>query len=145
MDKYIYIYIYLYIFIRIFPHTHAHIYVRLPTIISIYLSYYMLESIHAFILLEIETFLDCIHIFISSCMHICCPVGSFCRIHRLHLCREVRPPPQRVSGMYDTKQSDRAVPAMLELWEMQSTPSLPSFPGPLWPSVVAPDRALSMG
>ena len=34
---------------------------------------------------------------------------------------------------------------MLELWGMQSTPSLPSLPGPLWPRVVAPDRALSMG
>ena len=34
---------------------------------------------------------------------------------------------------------------MLELWGMQSTPSLPSLPGPLWPGVVAPDRALSMG
>ena len=28
---------------------------------------------------------------------------------------------------------------MLELWRMQSTPSLPSLPGPLWPGVVAPD------
>ena len=28
---------------------------------------------------------------------------------------------------------------------MQSTPSLPSLPGPLWPGVVAPDRVLSMG
>ena len=26
----------------------------------------------------------------------------------------------------------------LELWEMQSTPSLSSLPGPLWPRVVAP-------
>ena len=34
---------------------------------------------------------------------------------------------------------------MLELWEMQSTPSLPSLPGPLWPRVVAPDRVLFMG
>ena len=25
---------------------------------------------------------------------------------------------------------------MLELWGMRSTPSLPSFPGPLWPGVV---------
>ena len=24
------------------------------------------------------------------------------------------------------------------------TPTLPSFPGPLWPAVVAPDRVLSM-
>ena len=42
--------------------------------------------------------------------------------------------------MVDTKQSDREVPAVLELWGMRSTPSLPSLPGPLWPRVVAPDR-----
>ena len=34
---------------------------------------------------------------------------------------------------------------MLELWGIQSTPSLPSLPGPLWPGVVSPDRALCMG
>ena len=34
---------------------------------------------------------------------------------------------------------------MLELWGMQNTLSLPSFPGPLRPRVVAPDRILSMG
>ena len=34
---------------------------------------------------------------------------------------------------------------MLELWELQSTPSLSSLPVPLWPGVVAPDRVLSMG
>ena len=28
---------------------------------------------------------------------------------------------------------------------MQSTPLLPSFRGPLWPGVVAPDRVLSTG
>ena len=33
---------------------------------------------------------------------------------------------------------------MLELWGMQSTPSLASLPGPLWLRVVAPDRVLSM-
>ena len=67
-----------------------------------------------------------------------CPVGWGCRIHRLLLCRGVRPPPNECPG-YDTKQSYGEVPAMLELWEMQSTPSLPSLPGPLWPGVVAPD------
>ena len=46
---------------------------------------------------------------------------------------------------YDTKQSDSEVPVMLELWGMRSTPSLPILPGPLWPGMVAPDRALSMG
>ena len=28
---------------------------------------------------------------------------------------------------------------------LQSTPLLPSFPGPLWPGAVASDRVLSMG
>ncbi len=45
---------------------------------------------------------------------------------------------------YDIKQSDGEVPVMLELWEMWSTPSLSSFPGPIWYGVVAPDRVLSM-
>ena len=34
---------------------------------------------------------------------------------------------------------------MLELQVMQSTPSLPLLPGPLWPRVVVLDRVLSMG
>ena len=46
---------------------------------------------------------------------------------------------------YDTKQSDGEVPVMLELWEMQSIPSLLSLPCPLLPRVVAPDRVLFMG
>ena len=33
---------------------------------------------------------------------------------------------------------------MLVLWRIQSTPSLLSLPGPLWPEVVAPDRVLTM-
>ena len=61
-----------------------------------------------------------------------CPVGWSCRIHRLLLCRGVRPP------RYDTKQSDGEVPAMLELWGLRSTSSLPSLPDPLWRGVVAP-------
>ena len=67
-----------------------------------------------------------------------CPVGWGCRIHRLLLCRRVRTP-NECPG-YDTKQSDGEVPAMLELWGMQSTLSLPSLPGPLRPGVVAPDK-----
>ena len=47
--------------------------------------------------------------------------------------------------IYDTKQSDGEAPVMLELWEMWSTSSLPSLPGPLWSRVVAPDKVLSMG
>ena len=74
-----------------------------------------------------------------------CPVGWGCRIHRLLLCRGVRPPPANECPEYDTKQSGGEVPAVLELWGMQSTPSLLSLPGPLWPGMVAPDRALSMG
>ena len=73
-----------------------------------------------------------------------CPVGWGWRIHWLLLCKGVRPPPNECLG-YDTKQSDCKIPSMLELWGMRSTPSLPSLPGPLWPGVVAPDRALSMG
>ena len=68
-----------------------------------------------------------------------CPVGWGCRIHWLLLCRGVRSPPNECPG-YDTKQSDGEIPAMLELWGVRSTPSLPSLPGPLWPGVVAPDK-----
>ena len=57
---------------------------------------------------------------------------------------EVKTPPNECPG-YDTKQSDGEVPAVLELWGIRSTTSLPSLPGPPWPGVVAPDRALSYG
>ena len=67
-----------------------------------------------------------------------CPVTWGCRIHQLLLCRGVRLPG------YDTKPSDGKVPVMLELWGIQSTPSLPSLLGPLWSKMVAPDRVLSM-
>ena len=67
-----------------------------------------------------------------------CPVGWGCRIHRLHLCRGVRPNPNECPG-YTPKQSDGEVPVMPQLWGMQSTPSLPSISGPLWPREVAPD------
>ena len=43
------------------------------------------------------------------------------------------------------KQSDGEAPVILELWGMWSTPSLLLLPGPLWPRVEAPDRALSIG
>ena len=46
---------------------------------------------------------------------------------------------------YDTKQSDGDIPVMLENWGVQATPSLPLFPGQIWPGMVAPDKALSMG
>ena len=56
-----------------------------------------------------------------------CTFGWDCRIHRLHLCRGVRSP----LTSYDTKQSHGEASVMLELWGMQSTPSLSSLPGPL--------------
>ena len=55
------------------------------------------------------------------------------------------PPPTNEYPGYDNEQSDAEVPPMLELWEMRSTPSLPSLPDPLWLGVVALDRVLSMG
>ena len=63
------------------------------------------------------------------------PVGWGCRIHRLLLCRGVRPPPKECPG-YDTKQSNGEALVMLGLWGMGSTPSLPSPPGPLGPGVM---------
>ena len=49
------------------------------------------------------------------------------------------------SPAYDSKQSDVEVPVIQGLWGMQSTPSLPLLQDPLWPGVVALDRALYMG
>ena len=66
-----------------------------------------------------------------------CPVNWGCRIHRLLFCNEY--------PAYDTQKSKGEVPMMIGLWGMQSTPSLPSLPCPLWPRVVAPDRAQPMG
>ena len=76
--------------------------------------------------------------------YLICPIGLCCRIHRLHLCRGVRPSPNKCLR-YDSKQSNGEVPVMLEIWGIQSTPSLTSLPGPLCPRVVAPDRVLSIG
>ena len=53
-------------------------------------------------------------------------------------------PPNECPG-YDLKQSDGETSVMLELWGMRSTLLLPSFPGPLWPGIVAPDKFLFMG
>ena len=67
-------------------------------------------------------------------------VGWGCRTHWLHLCCWVSPPPvvNKCPG-YDIKQSDGEVPVMLELWRMQSAPSLLLLPGLLRSSVLAPD------
>ena len=74
-----------------------------------------------------------------------CPVNWGCTIHWLHLCRGVRPPPPNECPGYDIIQPDGEVPTVLEHWGMWSTLSLPLLTGPLWPGVVAPDRALSIG
>ena len=71
-----------------------------------------------------------------------CPVGWGCTIHRL---QRGKNPPNKKSPGYDTKQSDREVPVILGLWGMRSTFSLPLLPDPLWPRVVAPDGAISIG
>ena len=68
------------------------------------------------------------------------PVGTNCRIHRLHLCRGVTPTPLNECPRYDCM-----VPEIMELWRMRSTPSLTLLPGPLWPCVVTPDRTIFMG
>ena len=52
-------------------------------------------------------------------------MGWGCRIHQLLLCRGVRPHASNECPVYDTKQSDREVPVMLELWGMRNTSSLP--------------------
>ncbi len=57
---------------------------------------------------------------------------------------EGRDPPNECPRC-DTKQSDGEAPVMLELCGMQSTPSLPSLPGPLWTRVVATDKSPMYG
>ena len=54
-------------------------------------------------------------------------------------------PPTNEYPVDDSKQYDSEAPVMMELWVMWSTPSLPSFPGLLWPKVVTFDKVLSMG
>ena len=72
-----------------------------------------------------------------------CPVGvveyTYC------FSEEEKDPLPNEHPVYDTKQSGSVGPEMLELWGMESTPSLPSLQSLLWPGVVAPDRLLSMG
>ena len=72
-----------------------------------------------------------------------CPFVLGCIIHRLHLCRGVRP--SNECPGYCTKQSD--------WWDFSNAaavgnakiPSLPTLPGPLWPRVATSGRVLSMG
>ena len=77
----------------------------------------------------------------SSKLHF--PVSWGCRIRRQQPLQRGKTTP--ACPGYDTKQSDGVVPVMLGPWGMQSTPSLPLLPGPIWHGTVAPDRALSIG
>ena len=65
-----------------------------------------------------------------------------CRIHRLHLCRGVRPPPTSVQDM----TLNNLIVRFQWCWgfgEWQY-PLFPLLFGPLWPGMVAPDRTLFM-
>ena len=62
--------------------------------------------------------------------------------YRIH-CRGARLPNK--CPAYDIKQSESEDSEIMELWEMQITPSFPLLPGSLRPVVVAPDRFLPMG
>ena len=156
----VYIYIYIHTRARARTHTHTHTkYMYLPISISTmwHKVIFLKQSLNwVFLFLGVKAMkrystppeLSMIQISVickTPPLQEICLVSWGCRIHWLHLCRGVRPPPLNECPRYDTKQSDGEVPAVLELWGMRSTPSLPSLPGPLWPGVVAPDRALSMG
>ena len=67
------------------------------------------------------------------------PIGWGCKIHRLHLCRRVKPPANDCPG-YDTKLSV-GEDSVLELWGMWRT--LPFQYSQV--HSVAPDRVLFMG
>ena len=84
---------------------------------------------------------------VIRCYFLWSPVVWGRRIHRLHLYRVVRPPPQQRAYCYDIKQSEDEVSVMQEHEAMWSTPSLPLSlpPGSLWPGVVAPIRVISVG
>ena len=71
------------------------------------------------------------------------PVSWSCRIHRLHLCRDVRLP-QRVSWIW---HETIWWWGSCNAWALgnRSTSSLLSLLGSLCPRGVAPERALSMG
>ena len=82
------------------------------------------------------------HIFVLEVNQANSPVGRGCRIPTASL-HMGKTPPNGCTG-YDTKQSDGEFPVMLDLWVMRSVPSMPLLPDPLWPSVVALHRVLSM-
>ena len=79
----------------------------------------------------------CVCVCVCVCVYVCvrererecvCVCIVYCHIQAPH---------HNQCPRYDTKQSDDEVPVMLELWGIQSIPSLLSLPSPLWPGVVA--------
>ena len=52
--------------------------------------------------------------------------------------------PRNEYPRYDTKLPDSVAPVLV-LWRTWSTPLFSLLHGPVWPGVVAPDWALSMG
>ena len=90
-------------------------------------------------------------------IHIFCAVLKFCFFKflaeiymigwssRLHLCRGMRLCLRNECPGYNSKKkSDSVASVKLELWGMQSTPSLSLLTSPLWTGVVALDKVLSM-
>ena len=68
-----------------------------------------------------------------------CPVGWGCRIHRLLLCRGIRPLP---TSVHDMTQNNLMV-RFQQCWsfgEYGVPHLLASLPDPLWPGMVAPDK-----
>ena len=134
-----YIHTHTYTHIHTYTHTHTHIHTHTHTYTHIDTHMHIHTHIHT----HTHTYIY-IYIYMIFTRQFGCPVGWGCKIHRLHLCTGVRSPSNECPG-YDMKQSDGEGPVMLELWGMQSTPSLPLLSGPLWPGVVAPIRVPCMG
>ena len=95
-----------------FSQTGYHLKAQNPTLLNFTHSWGENKWIHAFpmkVWSEMQTGLSKILTQVTDSI---CPVIWGCRIHRLHLCREVRPTPNECAG-YDAKQSDGEVPVML--------------------------------
>ena len=105
----------------------------------------LFTDMHAYTHILKHTYFLSIHVYtkhnITTVKNCVSPVGWGCRIHRLHLCKEVRPPFANECPRYATELYDGESAVMLEFWGMWST-SLSLLPGPLWPRVVAPDWVL---
>ena len=93
---------------------------------------------------EAYSYLDCEPKYYNSIKYIHinnCSVGWALEYTDCFSAEGKYPLPNESPG-YDTKLSHGEVPVMLRLWGMQSTPSLPLLPGPLWPRIVAADSSI---